>query len=189
MYKIFFPNVYTFKEQNIHESRISVLEISVKVCRIQTVQSFHLRLINFQYPDHNIFPLWKQTNFYLFCLPGCILFLQNDNVFLIAKLISNISVGKFLDNSVGKESTCNAGDPGWIPWPGRSLEKGQATHSSILGFPLWLRWQRIHPQFRRLGFNCWVGKIPWRSGIYPFQYSGLENSVDCIAHGVAKSQT
>ena len=24
---------------------------------------------------------------------------------------------------------------------------------------------------------------------YPFQYSGLENSIDCIVHGVAKSQT
>ena len=24
---------------------------------------------------------------------------------------------------------------------------------------------------------------------YPFQYSGLENSMDCILHGVAKSQT
>ena len=24
---------------------------------------------------------------------------------------------------------------------------------------------------------------------YPLQYSGLENSVDCIVHGVAKSQT
>ena len=24
---------------------------------------------------------------------------------------------------------------------------------------------------------------------YPLQYSGLENSVDCIAHGVAKSWT
>ena len=24
---------------------------------------------------------------------------------------------------------------------------------------------------------------------YPFQYSGLENSMDCIVHGVAKSRT
>ena len=24
---------------------------------------------------------------------------------------------------------------------------------------------------------------------YPFQYSGLENSMDCIGHGVAMSQT
>ena len=24
---------------------------------------------------------------------------------------------------------------------------------------------------------------------YPLQYSGLENSMDCVVHGVAKSQT
>ena len=35
---------------------------------------------------------------------------------------------------VGKESTCNAGDLGSIPGLGRSLEKGMATHSSILAW-------------------------------------------------------
>ena len=30
----------------------------------------------------------------------------------------------FPDTSGGKESTCNAGDPGLIPGSGRSLEKG-----------------------------------------------------------------
>ena len=35
--------------------------------------------------------------------------------------------------SNGKESACNAGDLGSIPELGRSLEKGKATHSGILG--------------------------------------------------------
>ena len=35
-------------------------------------------------------------------------------------------------DSAGKESACNAGDLGLIPGLGRSLEKGKATHSSIL---------------------------------------------------------
>ena len=39
------------------------------------------------------------------------------------------------------------------------------------------------------GFNPWVGKIPWRRERLPLQYSGLENSVDCIVHGVSKNQT
>ena len=34
--------------------------------------------------------------------------------------------------SSGKESTCNAGELGLIPGWGRPLEKGKATHSSIL---------------------------------------------------------
>ena len=58
--------------------------------------------------------------------------------------------GGFPDSSVGKESTCNAGDPGSIPGPGRSAGEG-------------------------------IG--------YPFQYSGLENSMDCTAHGVTNRRT
>ena len=57
-------------------------------------------------------------------------------------------------------------------------------NGSILRLPLWLSWLRIHLQCRRPGFDPWVGKIPWR-----LQYSDLENSMDCIVHGVAKSQT
>ena len=34
--------------------------------------------------------------------------------------------------SGGKESVCNVGDPHLIPGLGKSLEKGMATHSSIL---------------------------------------------------------
>ena len=58
------------------------------------------------------------------------------------------------------------------------LEKGWATHSSILGLPLWLSWQRIRLQRRRPVFDPWVGKIPWRGNGRPLQYSGLENSMD-----------
>ena len=56
----------------------------------------------------------------------------------------------FPDNSIGKESACNAGDPSSIPGSGRSAGEG-------------------------------IG--------YPLQYSGLENSMDCTVHGVAKSRT
>ena len=51
-------------------------------------------------------------------------------------------------SSAGKESACNAGDPGLIPGLGRPLGEGKG---------------------------------------YLLQYSGLENSMDCIVHGVAKS--
>ena len=36
--------------------------------------------------------------------------------------------------SDGKESACNAGDQGLIPMSGRPLERGMATHSSILAW-------------------------------------------------------
>ena len=53
-------------------------------------------------------------------------------------------------SSVGKESTCNAGDSSLIPGSGRSTGEE-------------------------------IG--------YPLHYSGLENSLEYIVHGVVKSQT
>ena len=47
------------------------------------------------------------------------------------------------------------------------LEKGKAIDSSILGFLQWLRWEKIHLQCRRPGFNPWLGKIPWRRAWQP----------------------
>ena len=38
-------------------------------------------------------------------------------------------------------------------------------------------------------FSSVLGRSPGEGKDYPLQYSGLENSMDCIAHGVAKSQT
>ena len=55
--------------------------------------------------------------------------------------------GDFPDSSVGKESACNAKDPGSIPGLGRSCGEGKG---------------------------------------YPLQYSGLENSMDCIVPEVAE---
>ena len=34
-----------------------------------------------------------------------------------------------------------------------------------------------------------LGRSPREGKGYPLQYSGLENSMDCIVHGVAKSWT
>ena len=34
-----------------------------------------------------------------------------------------------------------------------------------------------------------LGRSPGERKGYPFQYSGLENSMDCIVHGITKSQT
>ena len=40
-----------------------------------------------------------------------------------------------------------------------------------------------------LGSIPGLGRFPGEGKGYPLQYSSLENSMDCIAHGVAKSQT
>ena len=40
-----------------------------------------------------------------------------------------------------------------------------------------------------LGLIPGLGRSPGEGKGYPLQYSGLENSMDCIVHGVAKSLT
>ena len=54
---------------------------------------------------------------------------------------------------------------------------------------LWLQLVKSPPAMPETWVQSLVGKIPWRRECHSFQYSGLENSQDCIVHGVAKSQT
>ena len=109
---------------------------------------------------------------------------------LQARILEWVAIPFFPHSSVGKESAYNTGDPGLIPGSGRSAGEGIGYCSSILGLPWWLSWYRIHLQCRRPRFDPWVGKIPWqRVYVNPLQYPGLENSMDCIVHGVTKSRT
>ena len=45
------------------------------------------------------------------------------------------------------------------------------------------------PAMQRLGLIPWLGRSPGEGNGYPLQFSGLENSMDCMVYGVAKSQT
>ena len=40
-----------------------------------------------------------------------------------------------------------------------------------------------------LALTSGLGKSPWERNSYPFQYSGLENSMDHTVHGLTKSWT
>ena len=48
--------------------------------------------------------------------------------------------GASLVGSAGKESACNAGDPGLIPESGRSAGEGIGYPLHILGLLWWLSW-------------------------------------------------
>ena len=69
------------------------------------------------------------------------------------------------------------------------LEKGQGTHSSILGLPLWPAGKEPTCNVGDLGSIPRLGKSPGEGKDYPLHYSGLENSLDWRVHGVTKSQT
>ena len=91
-----------------------------------------------------------------------------------------VNILGFPVSSVGKESACNAGDPGSIPGVGRSPGEG-------IGYPLQYSWaslvaqlvKKIFLQCRRPGFDPWVGKIPSRreklpiSVFWPGEFHGL----------------
>ena len=69
------------------------------------------------------------------------------------------------------------------------LEKGQATHSSILGLPCGSAGKESACNLENLSSVPWLRRSPREEKGYPLQYFGLENSMDFIVHGVAKSQT
>ena len=93
-------------------------------------------------------------------------------------------------SSVGKESSCNAGDPGSIPGSGRATGEG-------IGYPLQYSWASLVAQLVKnlpAMQETWILSAGWEDSPgevkgYLLQYSGLENSMDCIVHGVTKSQT
>ena len=85
----------------------------------------------------------------------------------------------FTDSSVGKESDCNAGDPGWIPGLGRSAGEGIST-TVFLGFPCDSTGKESTCNVGDLGSVPGLGRSPGEGKSYPLQYSGLENSMDCI---------
>ena len=90
------------------------------------------------------------------------------------------------DSSVGKESACNAGDPGSIPGLGRSTgEKDRLPTPVFLGFPCGSAGKESAHYMGDLGSIPGVGRSPGEGKGYPLQYSGQENSMDCIVHGVA----
>ena len=66
------------------------------------------------------------------------------------------------------------------------LEKGLATHSSMLGLPWWLSWKETACNAGDLGSIPGMGRSPGEENGYPLQSSDLENSMGCIVHGVAK---
>ena len=93
-----------------------------------------------------------------------------------------MSLKGFPDGSVGKESACNAEDPGLIPGSERSTREG-------IGYPLQYSWASLVAQLVKnlpiadLGLIPGLGRSPGEENGYPLQYSGLENSMDLKSMG------
>ena len=105
-------------------------------------------------------------------------------------VILTISIGAFLVAQLVKNPPANAGDPGSIPGSGRRpLRRDRLPTPVFLGFPGGSAGKESACNARDLGSIPGLGRSPGEGKGYPFQYSGLENSVDYIVHGAAKSRT
>ena len=73
--------------------------------------------------------------------------------------------------------------------PNLHLKFPHMLYSSNLGFPCGSIGKESTCCVGDLGLIPGLGRFPGEGKGYPLQYSGLENPMDCVVHGVAKSQT
>ena len=97
------------------------------------------------------------------------------------------TVWEFPAGSAGKESACNAGDPGSIPQPERYAGKG-------IGYPLQYSWVFLVGQLLKNLPAMWeipgLGRSPGEGNSYPLQYPAWRIPWTIqSACGVTKSQT
>ena len=88
--------------------------------------------------------------------------LQRVGYGLVTKQQQSFANVVFPDSSVGKESTCNAGDPGLIPGLGRSPGEG-------IGYPLQYSWASLVAQLVKnlpAVWETWLRFLDWE---YPLE--------------------
>ena len=104
---------------------------------------------------------------------------QHSNPSILQSLFYNILLATILSHSI------------------KSLQSSPVVLSLLLlndshwpcGLPLWLSCKESICNVGYLGSIPGLGRSIGEGKGYPLQYSGLENSMDCIVHGFAKSWT
>ena len=93
-------------------------------------------------------------------------------------------------SSAGKKSTCKGRRPWFDSWIGKiPLRKDRLPTPVFLGFPRGSAGKESACNAGDLGSSPGLGRSSEEGNGYPLWYSGLENFMDCIVHGVAKSRT
>ena len=97
----------------------------------------------------------------------------------------------FSCSSAGKESTYNAGRRPWFNFWVRKVRwrMDRLPTAVFFGFPGGSAGKESACNVGNLGSIPGLGRSPAEGDSYTLQYSGLENSIDCIVHGVEKSPT
>ena len=96
----------------------------------------------------------------------------------------------FPDSSVGKRIHLQCRTPWFDSWVRKICWRRDRLLTLVfLGFPCGSAGKVSACSVGHLGFIPGLGRSSGEGKGYPLQYSGLENSVDCKVHGVAKCQT
>ena len=96
----------------------------------------------------------------------------------------------FPDSSLGKESALQYRRPRFDSWVGKICWRRDRLPTSVfLGFPCGSAGKESACNAEDLDLIPGLGGSPGEGKGYPLQYSGLENSMDCIVHRVSKSRT
>ena len=87
--------------------------------------------------------------------------------------------------------SCNPPAPALQVWllPSLSLKATSIPTPGFLSFPRGSAGKESACSAGNLGSIPGLGRSPGEGKGYPLQYSGLESSMNCTVHGVAKSQT
>ena len=136
----------------------------------------------------------RNTHSSLFCINYCLpvawligyLFLKIRNLFffifhLVELLIKAFLIAPFVKNLCPMQETL-------VRFLGRKdpLEKDRLLPTPVfLGFPCGSAGKESACNVGHLGLIPGLGRSPGEGKGYPLQYSGLENSMDCIDHGVS----
>ena len=75
------------------------------------------------------------------------------------------------------------------PFPPQPIEHHSDTHCTTSGFPCSSAGKESTCSVGDLVLIPGLGRSPGEGKGYPLQCSGLESSMDCVVHGVTKSQT
>ena len=148
------------------------------------------------YTVHGVENSWTQLSNFHFFYYVLLIFRVHVNVWqkttkLCKAIILQLKKINLKNSSVGKESACHAGDSGSIPGSGRSTAEGIDHYPTpvFLGFPCGSAGKESACNAGDLGSIPGLGRSPGEGKGYPLQYSGLENSTDCIVNGVTESDT
>ena len=73
---------------------------------------------------------------------------------------------------------------GYFPWGCKESDMTEKLHFKCTGFPGGSASKESTCSVEDLGVIRGLGRSAGEENSYPLQYSGLENSMDCIVHGV-----